>query len=59
MSLTTEQKAQAYDRDQVRKEKQKIYDKWYMAKARWDLQELKRVVKENELTTRPFPEARP
>lgn len=48
----------SFNEDQIReeglkslekKEKQKAYDKWYLAKARHELKEMKRIIRENGL----------
>lgn len=47
--MTEEQKIALADKVIERQAKQKAYDKWYMAKAKHELSELRRIVKENEL----------
>ena len=49
MSFTAEQIQEAGLKTLERQTKQKAYDKWYMAKQRHELKELKRVIRENEL----------
>jgi hypothetical protein len=49
MSYTDEQKLAIAEKVIARQEKQKSYDRWYLAKARHELLELRRVVKANAL----------
>lgn len=47
--MTNEEKIALAEKVIARQEKQKAYDKWYLAKQKHLLDELKRVVKENDL----------
>ncbi|MDP1728958.1 MAG: hypothetical protein Q8L27_02015 [archaeon] len=58
MSFTKEQIEEAGLKSLERAEKQKAYDKWYLAKARWELKELKKAVKEAGLTIPEFPDTK-
>ena len=49
MAFTNEQIQEAGQKALERQEKQKAYDKWYLAKTRHDFAEFKRVIKENDL----------
>jgi len=55
MSLSDEQLVELGRKVVETRERQKAYDKWYLAKARHDLAELKRVVKENDLESQLTP----
>lgn len=55
MSFSEDQIKEAGLKSLERQEKQKAYDKWYLAKARHEMKELKRVVRENELESQLIP----
>ena len=55
MAFTNEQIEEAGQKALERQEKQKAYDKWYLAKTRHDLAEFKRVVRENDLQGQLIP----
>lgn len=60
MSFTPEQIQEAGLKSLERQSKQKAYDKWYLAKQRHDLAEMKRVIRENDLVSQlqPFSQSK-